>query len=114
MQAPVLDTEDAWLNVAGPVSIVELALEQKHVHYLLVQHHSLLCSLLFAVARFSLKAVKPLALFDSKVGPQRWAVYRVLGAQGPVPACPFPHILCWPCLSRPYLDGSFLILSFQA
>ncbi|XP_049625460.1 rab3 GTPase-activating protein non-catalytic subunit [Suncus etruscus] len=66
MQAPVLDTEDAWLNVAGPVSIVELALEQKHVHYLLVQHHSLLCSLLFAVARFSLKAVKPLALFDSK------------------------------------------------
>ncbi|XP_055966815.1 rab3 GTPase-activating protein non-catalytic subunit [Sorex fumeus] len=66
MQVPVLDTEDAWLAVEGPVSIVELALEQKPVHYLLVEHHSVLCSLLLAVARFALKAVKPLALFDSK------------------------------------------------
>uniref|UniRef100_A0A8D0GT66 RAB3 GTPase activating non-catalytic protein subunit 2 n=1 Tax=Sphenodon punctatus TaxID=8508 RepID=A0A8D0GT66_SPHPU len=49
MQAPVLDTEDAWVSVEGPISIVELALEQKHIHY-----------------PFSLKTVKPLALFDSK------------------------------------------------
>lgn len=67
MQAPVLDTEDAWLTVEGPVSIVELALEQKHIHYPLVEHHSVLCSILYAVMRFSLKAVKPLSLFDSKV-----------------------------------------------
>ncbi|KAF3823111.1 hypothetical protein GH733_010547 [Mirounga leonina] len=66
MQAPVLDTEDAWLTVEGPTSIVELALEQKHVHYPLVEHHSVLCSVLYAVMRFSLKAVKPLSLFDSK------------------------------------------------
>lgn len=67
MQAPVLDTEDAWLTVEGPISIVELALEQKHVHYPLVEHHSVLCSVLYAVMRFALKTVKPLSLFDSKV-----------------------------------------------
>ncbi|XP_023369659.1 rab3 GTPase-activating protein non-catalytic subunit isoform X2 [Otolemur garnettii] len=66
MQAPVLDTEDAWLSVEGPISIVELALEQKHIHYPLVEHHSVLCSILYAVMRFSLKTVKPLSLFDSK------------------------------------------------
>lgn len=67
MQVPVLDTEDAWLSVEGPVSIVELALEQKPIHYPLVEHHSILCSILYASMRFSLKSVKPLALFDSKV-----------------------------------------------
>ncbi|XP_064132966.1 rab3 GTPase-activating protein non-catalytic subunit isoform X3 [Loxodonta africana] len=66
MQAPVLDTEDAWLSVEGPTSIVELALEQKHIHYPLVEHHSVLCSILYAVMRFALKSVKPLSLFDSK------------------------------------------------
>ncbi|XP_023566117.1 rab3 GTPase-activating protein non-catalytic subunit isoform X2 [Octodon degus] len=66
MPAPVLDTEDAWLAAEGPTSIVELALEQRPVHYPLVQHHSVLCAVLAAVARFALKAVKPLALFDSK------------------------------------------------
>lgn len=69
MQAPVLDTEDAWLAVEGPISIVELAFEQKHIHYPLVEHHSVLCSILFAIMRFSLKTVKPLSLFDSKVSP---------------------------------------------
>lgn len=67
MLAPVLDTEDAWLSAEGPAAIVELALEQKPVHYPLVQHHSVLCAVLSAVARFALRAVKPLALFDSKV-----------------------------------------------
>lgn len=66
MQAPDLETEDAWLAVEGPISIVELALEQKPVHYPLVEHHSVLCSILYAVMRFSLRAVKPLSLFDSK------------------------------------------------
>ncbi|XP_069464692.1 rab3 GTPase-activating protein non-catalytic subunit [Ambystoma mexicanum] len=66
MHVPLLDTEDAWMSVEGPTSIVELALEQKHIHYPLVAHQSTLCSLLFAIMRFSLKSVKPLALFDSK------------------------------------------------
>nr|KAF6302595.1 RAB3 GTPase activating non-catalytic protein subunit 2 [Pipistrellus kuhlii] len=66
MQAPDLETEDAWLAVEGPISIVELALEQKPIHYPLVEHHSVLSSILFAVMRFSLRAVKPLSLFDSK------------------------------------------------
>ncbi|XP_059533767.1 rab3 GTPase-activating protein non-catalytic subunit [Myotis daubentonii] len=66
MQAPNLETEDAWLAVEGPISIVELALEQKPIHYPLVEHHSVLCSILYAVMRFSLRAVKPLSLFDSK------------------------------------------------
>lgn len=70
VQVPVLDTEDAWLAVEGPVSIVELALGQKPVHYPLVEHHSVLCSVLYAVMRFSLKSVKPLSLFDSKVRPR--------------------------------------------
>lgn len=67
MQVPVLDTEDAWLTVEGPVSIVELALDQKHIHYPLVEHHSILGAILYAIMRFSLKTVKPLSLFDSKV-----------------------------------------------
>uniref|UniRef100_A0A8D0WYR6 Rab3 GTPase-activating protein non-catalytic subunit n=1 Tax=Sus scrofa TaxID=9823 RepID=A0A8D0WYR6_PIG len=66
MPVPVLDTEDAWLAVEGPTSIVELALDQKPVHYPLVEHHSVLCAVLCAITRFSLKAVKPLSLFDSK------------------------------------------------
>ncbi|XP_072503902.1 rab3 GTPase-activating protein non-catalytic subunit [Notamacropus eugenii] len=66
MQVPVLDTEDAWVSVEGPISIVELALEQKHIHYPLVEHHSVLCSVLYGIMRFSLKSVKPLSLFDSK------------------------------------------------
>ncbi|KAI6071904.1 Rab3 GTPase-activating protein non-catalytic subunit [Aix galericulata] len=66
MQAPVLDTEDAWMSVEGPVSIVELALEQKRIHYPLVEHQFVLCTILYAIMRFSLKSVKPLSLFDSK------------------------------------------------
>lgn len=68
---PILDTEDAWLSVEGPISIVELALEQRPIHYPLVEHHSILCSILYASMCFSLKSVKPLALFDSKVSSQR-------------------------------------------
>ncbi|NWH70125.1 RBGPR protein, partial [Piaya cayana] len=63
---PVLDTEDAWMSVEGPVSIVELALEQKHIHYPLVEHQFVLCTILYVIMRFSLKSVKPLSLFDSK------------------------------------------------
>uniref|UniRef100_A0A8C3KUN9 RAB3 GTPase activating non-catalytic protein subunit 2 n=1 Tax=Calidris pygmaea TaxID=425635 RepID=A0A8C3KUN9_9CHAR len=66
MQAPVLDTEDAWVSVEGPVSIVELALEQKRIHYPLVEHQFMLCTILYAIMRFSMKSVKPLSLFDSK------------------------------------------------
>uniref|UniRef100_A0A8C0GPV7 RAB3 GTPase activating non-catalytic protein subunit 2 n=1 Tax=Chelonoidis abingdonii TaxID=106734 RepID=A0A8C0GPV7_CHEAB len=66
MQAPVLDTEDAWVSAEGPISIVELALEQKHIHYPLVEHQSVLCTILYGIMRFSLKSVKPLSLFDSK------------------------------------------------
>ncbi|NXU50100.1 RBGPR protein, partial [Turnix velox] len=66
MQAPVLDVEDAWVSVEGPVSIVELALEQKRIHYPLVEHQFVLCTILYSIMRFSLKSVKPLSLFDSK------------------------------------------------
>ncbi|KAM9316856.1 rab3 GTPase-activating protein non-catalytic subunit [Gastrophryne carolinensis] len=66
MSAPVLEVEDAWMAVEGPNSIVELALEQKHIHYPLVEHHFLLCAILYAVMKFSLKSVKAFSLFDSK------------------------------------------------
>ncbi|XP_070697855.1 rab3 GTPase-activating protein non-catalytic subunit isoform X2 [Pempheris klunzingeri] len=63
--APELSVEEAWCSAEGPASIAELALEQRGVHYPLVQHHCLLASLLHAALTFSLK-VKPLSLFDSK------------------------------------------------
>ncbi|XP_056151672.1 rab3 GTPase-activating protein non-catalytic subunit isoform X2 [Lampris incognitus] len=62
---PELCVEEVWCGAEGPASIAELALEQKGVHYPLVQHHCLLASLLHAAMTFSLK-VKPLSLFDSK------------------------------------------------
>ncbi|KAL7987378.1 hypothetical protein Chor_006297 [Crotalus horridus] len=66
MLLPVLDTEDAWVSVEGHISLVELALEQKHIHYPLVEHQSVLCIVLYGAMKFSLKNVKPLSLFDSK------------------------------------------------
>ncbi|XP_075719473.1 rab3 GTPase-activating protein non-catalytic subunit isoform X2 [Rhinoderma darwinii] len=66
MSPPLLEVEDAWISVEGPSSIVELALEQKHIHYPLVEHQFVLCAIMYSVMRFSLKSVKPLALFDSK------------------------------------------------
>ncbi|XP_078145700.1 rab3 GTPase-activating protein non-catalytic subunit isoform X1 [Centroberyx gerrardi] len=62
---PELGVEEAWCGAEGPASIAELALEQRGVHYPLVQHHCLLASLLHAAMTFSLR-VKPLSLFDSK------------------------------------------------
>lgn len=63
---PELSVEEAWCGAEGPASIAELALEQKGVHFPLVQHHFLLATLLHAAMTFGLK-VKPLSLFDSKV-----------------------------------------------
>ncbi|XP_041828613.1 rab3 GTPase-activating protein non-catalytic subunit isoform X3 [Melanotaenia boesemani] len=63
--APELSVEEAWSGAEGPASIAELALEQRGIHYPLVQHHCLLASLLHAAMSFSVK-VKPLSLFDSK------------------------------------------------
>ncbi|KAM4625100.1 rab3 GTPase-activating protein non-catalytic subunit isoform 2-T2 [Polymixia lowei] len=62
---PDLCVEEVWGGADGPASIAELALEQRGVHYPLVQHHCLLASLLNAAMTFSLR-VKPLSLFDSK------------------------------------------------
>lgn len=63
---PELCVEEVWGGAEGPASIAELALEQKGVHYPLVQHHCLLSSILHATMTFRLKGVKPLSLFDSK------------------------------------------------
>ncbi|KAK5603609.1 hypothetical protein CRENBAI_003759 [Crenichthys baileyi] len=63
--APELSVEEVWSGAEGPASIAELALEQRGVHYPLVQHHWLLASLLHAAMSFSVK-IKPLSLFDSK------------------------------------------------
>lgn len=63
---PELPVEESWSGAEGPASLAELALEQRGVHFPLVQHHCLLASLLHAAMTFSLK-VKPLSLFDSKV-----------------------------------------------
>ena len=63
---PELCVEEVWCGAEGPASIAELALEQRGVHFPLVQHHYLLASLLHAAMTFGLR-VKPLSLFDSKV-----------------------------------------------
>ncbi|MEQ2250719.1 hypothetical protein ILYODFUR_003749 [Ilyodon furcidens] len=63
--APELSVEEVWSGAEGPASIADLALEQRGVHYPLVQHHWLLASLLHAAMSFSVK-IKPLSLFDSK------------------------------------------------
>ncbi|KAK2825892.1 hypothetical protein Q5P01_020106 [Channa striata] len=65
VSAPDLSVEEVWCGAEGPASIAALALEQRGVHFPLVQHHCLLASLLHAAMTFSLK-VKPLSLFDSK------------------------------------------------
>ncbi|KAJ4939071.1 hypothetical protein JOQ06_028533 [Pogonophryne albipinna] len=65
VSAPELSMEEAWCGAEGPASLAEMALEQRGVHYPLVQHHCLVASLLHAAMTFSLK-VKPLSLFDSK------------------------------------------------
>lgn len=70
VSAPELSVEEVWSGASGPASIAELALEQKGVHYPLVQHHFLLASVLHAAMTFNVK-VKPLSLFDSKVSRSR-------------------------------------------
>uniref|UniRef100_A0A8C1Z649 RAB3 GTPase activating protein subunit 2 (non-catalytic) n=1 Tax=Cyprinus carpio TaxID=7962 RepID=A0A8C1Z649_CYPCA len=65
VSAPDVCVEEVWGGAEGPVSIVELALDQRSVHYPLVQHHCVLASLLHATMTFCLR-LKPLSLFDSK------------------------------------------------
>uniref|UniRef100_A0A1A7Y699 RAB3 GTPase activating protein subunit 2 (Non-catalytic) n=1 Tax=Iconisemion striatum TaxID=60296 RepID=A0A1A7Y699_9TELE len=65
VSAPELSVEEVWSGAKGPASIAELALDQRGVHFPLVQHHCLLASLLHAAMSFSVK-VKPLSLFDNK------------------------------------------------
>ncbi|XP_060789267.1 rab3 GTPase-activating protein non-catalytic subunit isoform X2 [Neoarius graeffei] len=62
---PEVCVEEVWGSAEGLASIAELALQQRAVHYPLVQHHCLLASLLHAAMSFSLR-LKPLSLFDTK------------------------------------------------
>ncbi|TRY98017.1 hypothetical protein DNTS_032623 [Danionella cerebrum] len=62
---PDVGVEEVWSAADGPVSIVEMALDQRSVHFPLVQHHCVLATLLHAAMSFSLR-LKPLSLFDSK------------------------------------------------
>ncbi|GCC23475.1 hypothetical protein chiPu_0001871 [Chiloscyllium punctatum] len=66
MKEPSLDIEDTWSSVEGPTSIVDLALEQRHVHYPLVQHHYILAVIMHGIMLFGMKSVKIFSLFDSK------------------------------------------------
>jgi len=66
-ELPVFLVEDIWQAAQGPSSLVELAVEQKQVNTSLVEHHYVFCALLHSVLVFSLKSVKPLALYDTKV-----------------------------------------------
>ncbi|XP_069055277.1 rab3 GTPase-activating protein non-catalytic subunit isoform X2 [Lepisosteus oculatus] len=63
---PALAVEEVWGGAEGRSSLAELALEQRPVHYPLVQHHVLLATLLHAAMTFNLRSARPLGLFDSK------------------------------------------------
>lgn len=65
--APVMNTEDIWQGIQGPTSLVELAVDQKEANSELVEHHYTLCVILHAVFAFTMKSVKPLSFFDTKV-----------------------------------------------
>ena len=69
-----MNIEDVWQHTQGPTSLVELAMEQKATNVALVQHHHYLCLILHSMLVLSLKSVKPMSLFDTKVR------YLVLGA----------------------------------
>ena len=62
-----MNTEDIWQSFQGPTSLVELAVEQKETNCELVEHHYSLCVILHAVFAFSLRSVKPLSFYDTKV-----------------------------------------------
>ncbi|XP_072121177.1 rab3 GTPase-activating protein non-catalytic subunit isoform X1 [Mobula birostris] len=66
MKEPFLEIEDTWSAIEGPTSIVDLALEQRHVHYPLAQHHYILTVIMHGIMLFGIKSVKIFSLFDSK------------------------------------------------
>jgi len=66
-EIPVFLVEDIWQAVQGPTTLVELAVEQKEANTQLVEHHYVFCNLLHAILVYSLKSIKPLSLYDTKV-----------------------------------------------
>lgn len=67
MKEPFLQIEDTWSAIEGPTSIVDMALEQRHVHYPLAEHHYILAVIMHGIMLFGMKSVKIFSLFDSKV-----------------------------------------------
>ena len=66
-EMPVFLVEDIWQAVQGPRTLAELAVEQKESNTRLVEHHYVFCTLLHAILVYSLKSIKPLSLYDTKV-----------------------------------------------
>ena len=65
---PVFKQEDVWCSSShGVTALCDLSTEQKDSNLELVQHHYTLVVILYAILVFSLKSVKPLSLFDTKV-----------------------------------------------
>ena len=64
----MVNVEDLWASaVSGSSSLAELALEQKESNMELVEHHYYLAVIMHAILVFTMKACKPLSLFDTKV-----------------------------------------------
>lgn len=53
---------------SGSISLVELAIDQKTTNYGLLTVYQQLAQLMNAIVTFNMKPVRPLSLFDSKVG----------------------------------------------
>lgn len=66
-----LASNTSALSVEKPKSaskqLVELAAEQKHINYNLCSFHYQLIRILYLIAKYNMKSVKPYAFFDTKV-----------------------------------------------
>ena len=60
-------TEELWQGASGPTALVELANDQASSNEQLIRHHYYLAVIMYAVMTFTMKSVKPLSLFDTKV-----------------------------------------------
>jgi len=104
-EMPVFLVEDIWQAVQGPTTLVELAVEQKEANTRLVEHHYVFCILLHAILVYSLKSVKPLSLYDTKVLGRNFLCYSSYN---------FSLVLSLVCVfDVSLLDGfNFLLITF--
>ena len=64
--------------ISSSKQFVELAAEQKYVNYHLCLFHYQLVRILFFIMKYSMKLIRPLALFDTKVKKKTFLFSKLL------------------------------------